>query len=326
MDHDLLRNFIIVPLHFVNINDNEYIKYISTNSLVKTYSLLEYPAFTDVISGNFAQNDIRFNEYSRDRQSITNSVVFLAFAYFIKENFRCEDIDSILMLGDHIFTVCYTEAIKKKPRNEPFLFINEVKEEIYVNINRFKIVNYNVVCQALLEKQYSGNLNEHIKKSMELFFQNYNNGILTCSLQSIAVHKSKNKYLLFDQLARSVEGFKQVNGKANLFVFSSTELIIQFLCRLGYNKSYTFALTPFSINCDKEFNISQTVDINTSNEEITNINIENMIPISNEIYDMWDSDDDTPLIELRNSVNLTQKINKVVLKSMMYGIQVTTYH
>lgn len=151
-----------------------------------------------MISGGFAQNDIRFDVNSRNRQCTANSVVFLAFAYIIKENWKNLDIDSILMLGDHIYTISYHEAIRIKPRTDPFLAANEIKQEILVNINRLNRFQFSVICHAITEKEYSGNFDRFAKIYIELFFTNYSSGIFVCCSISIALHKFEEQYLLFD--------------------------------------------------------------------------------------------------------------------------------
>lgn len=305
IEHDLLSNFIMVPLYFIT-HDEECIINKNITSVLKNYSLSEYSICTRIVSGHFAQNDIRFDEHYRDRQSTANSVVFLAYVSLLKENFLNEDIDSILVLGNHI----YTSVIKKKPKNYSLYYLNEMEEEIDVCISRLSAVTYNVLCQPLIEKEYSNDF-KSIRETMEQFFQNHFNGILNCSSMSIALHKSGDEYLVFDSRARSVEGFKQINGNAHTFFFSSIASVLQLLCRFGLKKSDMFSLTPFNVTFKQEINIVSNIENNNSNKIDPIIHTEIISPECNkEIKYEWDSSDDIPLIDLKNSIKSKQKVKE----------------
>lgn len=304
-NHDLLSNFIMVPLHFINHNE-EGILNINITSIFKNFSLIENSLCTRIISGNFAQNDIRFNEHYSDRQCTVNSVVFLAHVLLLKEDFRSEDVDSILVLGNNM----YTSVLKKATRNNSLFYLNEIEEEINVNISRLGFGNCNVSCQPLVDKEYSDNFIS-IKQTIEEFFQNHCNGILHSSSMSIAFHKSEKECLIFDSRARSVEGFEQKNGNAHIFFFSSIQLILEFLCRLGFKKSDTFSLMPFYVTSKQHVDTADRKENNNSITVVPIIDNETISPVyDKEINYVWDSSDDIPLINLKNSIKPKKKVKR----------------
>lgn len=88
-------------------------------------------------------HDIRFDDRSRNVQYTANSVVFFAFASVLKEKWTGLDIDRILMLGDHIYTVSYEIATKNGPRPNQFLAAHEIVQRIFVTVSRFDNRRYN---------------------------------------------------------------------------------------------------------------------------------------------------------------------------------------
>ncbi len=250
--YDNKSNLIIVPLHFIDIGTDQVI-----DSIVSKGSTI----FTKVISGSFAQNDIRFDNESRNKQRTANSVIFLAFTSILKQNITSVDLDSILTIGDQIYKVSYREAIKlrseitaltKSQIINPYLAAHEVQKHIFVNIARFNIQKFKVSCQPLSNKEYSGNFNNHAKTYIERFFKEYDNGIFICSSLSIALHKMHDMYVIFDPHERSVNGLAERHGKSNIFFFSNIQLLCEYLRASDYEMSHDFTLTPFIISHGNE--------------------------------------------------------------------------
>ncbi|XP_037041958.1 uncharacterized protein LOC119078504 [Bradysia coprophila] len=262
---------ILVPLHFIDMTENE-----SNNSLYQ-------PTLSNalkVISGSFAQNDIRFNKNSRNKQCTANSVLFLAFITILKHKISSVDLDSILMIGDQIYAVSYNEAVKvrsQKPTltksqiTNPHLAADEIEKQIFVDIDRFKLKKFKLSSQPLSDKEYSGNFNKFAKVYIERFFKDYDSGIFICSSLSIALHRMCGEYVVFDPHARSAKGLPQNDGTSNIFFFPNIKSLYEYLRRSGgYDINHEFTLTPFIIEHGYKV---QNSHISTESDYVTNTRI-----------------------------------------------------
>ena len=256
------------------------------------------------ISGSFAQNDLRFGVKSRNTQCTANSVVFLASASVIENEWTNSDVDAILELGDHIYTVSFAEAIAIRPRNHTLLAADEVRRNIFVNIPRFDRGVINVKCEPL-QNCFNGRFGRDAQEKLDLFFKDYNYGVFICRSLSVALYKFEEYFVLFDPHARSSEGKLEPNQTAKIFFFASIPLLFQFLSLCDYGNTREFTLTPFIVTHsdenlrDRRKNVSapshRPVHVIESNAEDSFDDI----PIRES--DEWSSSDNIPLNELKDS-------------------------
>lgn len=262
-----------------------------------------------VISGSFAQNDERFGR-SANTQCTANSVVFLAFTFVLQNDWTTDDIDAILVLGDFIYDESYRKAITVNPREHTFLAAHEIRQNIYVNINRLNRGIVHVQCKPLSDREYSGNFGRFCVTYMQRFFRYFTYGVFICCKLSVALYKFNNGYVVFDPHARSgANGLPASRGTANIFFFNSVEGIFEYFCNLGYNKLNEFTLTPFHLSeLEKNRNNlgQKVVPPLRRPGPIVEIGEDSMDDIPLAESQSWDDGDDVPLAQLHLGEDSTE--------------------
>ncbi|KAK3916749.1 Large tegument protein deneddylase [Frankliniella fusca] len=236
-----------------------------------------------VLSGTFDQSDcIRFSKYC-GRQCTANAVAGACKANVVNPSlWTSQTIDECLMTGNKLFELSY----ELLPTTFTHLYLRP--DELYSTVSfpeneiTFQVAVNEVFdgtsINSIATVNSDGPTNYCLHDAILCFFHNFNSGIFTSQVESIAVMKIENQFYLFDAHKRGKNGLRDgANGTAVLVCFTDINELVIHLKALYTCCRCCSASTASCINC--QFSISPLLITNVKN--ITDVSLNNGTETSN---------------------------------------------
>ena len=214
---------------------------------------------SDLVFGNFHQNDGRFSEHSRGYQCTCNALCMLSYAH-------CGDVDNSMVLdkvlckGDAL----YQTEIRKLKSDGRFihhlLSLEEIPDDFEVEIGKFTLEKFSIVSGPLIDTQDLGFPTLH--EVLQSAFLSVSSGLLTIGAICSAVFKKKGSYAFFDSHCHGHNGLSATDGASCLITFSSLDDLVTYMyafydsMKLDTNLQYDF----LPINAKKSQNKQSNKD------------------------------------------------------------------
>ncbi|KAK3914432.1 Homocitrate synthase, partial [Frankliniella fusca] len=247
-----------------------------------------------VICGTFDQSDfIRFSKYF-GRQCTANAVAGACKASAVNPRlWTSQTIDECLMTGNRLFELSY--ELLPSTFNHLYLRPDELYSTLSFPENEITFqVEINEVfdgtsINSTATVSNDGPTNYCLYDAILCFFHNFQYGIFTCQVESIAVIKVDNEYYVFDSHKRCKNGLRDgANGTAVLVCFTDiNELIIHLKALYKCSRccsaptavcdSCQFSISPLLINSVTNITChalcSATETSNVSNKRVSQLEL-----------------------------------------------------
>ena len=203
---------------------------------------------SDLVFGSFHQNDVRFSEHSRGYQCTCNALCMLSYAH-------CHDVDNSLILdkvlceGDAL----YQTVIRKLKTDGKFvqqlLSLEEIPDDFEVEIGKFTLEKFPIVCGPLVDTQDLGLPTLH--NTLQSAFLSVSSGLLTIGAICSAVFKKHGLYAFFDSHCHGANGLSATDGASSLITFASLDDLLTYMYAfydsLKLDSSLQFDFLPINV-------------------------------------------------------------------------------
>ncbi|XP_029930978.1 uncharacterized protein LOC115375642 [Myripristis murdjan] len=211
------------------------------------------------VQASHYQGDNRYDPFSRNHQCTCNALAFLAY-HSEGTHFRKSDLDSVLQVGDALYTRTKRQLIAEGKFQSEHLTMEEVPVSVTTNRHTYIVHKSDVLMGSLRvtgRGDYAGwwlSLSERL----QCLSADVTHALLTISPLCIAVFRDRSgRYGFFDPHARTAEGLpdRTGNGTAVMLTFTHLNDMIERLHMLYRrwedNEQYDFMPVNFEMvsNC-----------------------------------------------------------------------------
>lgn len=159
-----------------------------------------------ILSGSFAQNNVKFPRHSRNTQCTANAVMAIIFLKLVPLNqWSYATLDEILLEGDQLYN--YTvERLKDKDKFvDAMLMVSELPKTFTVMNKTVELEIEDCIINGLITSKDKDEV-PNLKKGLAEFFVDNDYAIVTCRNISFAVFKFKEIFYYFDSHSRDESG------------------------------------------------------------------------------------------------------------------------
>ena len=203
---------------------------------------------SDLVFGSFHQNDVRFSEHSRGYQCTCNALCMLSYA-------QCHDVDNSL-ISDKVLCegdALYQTVIRKLKSDGKFvqqlLSLEEIPDDFEVEIGKFTLEKFPIVCGPLVDTQDIGLPTLH--NTLQSAFLSVSSGLLTIGAICSAVFKKHGLYAFFDSHCHGENGLSATDGASSLITFASLNDLLTYMYAfydsLKLDSSLHFDFLPINV-------------------------------------------------------------------------------
>ena len=224
---------------------------------------------SDLVFGSFHQNDGRFSEHSRGYKCTCNALCMLSYAH-------CGDVDNSMVLdkvlckGDAL----YQKVIRKLKSDGKFiqhlLSLEEIPDDFEVEIGKFTLEKFRIVCGPLIDTQDLGFPTLH--KVLQSAFLSVSSGLLTIGAICSAVFKKKGSYAFFDSHCHGHNGLSATDGASCLITFSSLDDLVTYMYAfydsMKLDTSMQYVFLPTNVTKSEPINVSKSEDKQSYKDEM----------------------------------------------------------
>ena len=203
---------------------------------------------SNLVFGSFHQNDVRFSEHSRGYQCTCNALCMLSYAH-------CHDVDNSLILDKVLCegNALYQTVIRKLKSDGKFvqqlLSLEEIPDDFEVEIGKFTLEKFPIVCGPLVDTQDLGLPTLH--EVLQSAFLSVSSGLLTIGAICSAVFKKHGLYAFFDSHCHGANGLSATDGASSLITFASLDDLLTYMYAfydsLKLDPSLQFDFLPINV-------------------------------------------------------------------------------
>ncbi|XP_056633874.1 uncharacterized protein LOC130443328 [Diorhabda sublineata] len=178
-----------------------------------------------ILRGNMSQSDRVFDVVSRNFQSPAMCLVMLAMQQTLPiKEFVKETIDEVLEIGDKFYKDSIEILAEREQFTDRMLMLTDIKRNFrWMD----KIVDFDV--EECVSNGIFDCKENNFEKVVRDYFSNYDSGIITCKVMSVALWKNEDKYYYFDSHNRDDKGLSTPYGTACILRANHLEDLIEIL-------------------------------------------------------------------------------------------------